>query len=103
VAVVIFEAVFATWNLIEHGDIDLPRRFERIAGRLFVTPALHRFHHTREGRERDHNYGTIFALWDRVLGTYRASSSDAQIAIGLADVPERLGVRAVLLLPVRSA
>jgi hypothetical protein len=43
----VFEALFAVSNLIEHGDIDLPLNFERAVGGMLVTPALHRFHHTR--------------------------------------------------------
>jgi sterol desaturase/sphingolipid hydroxylase (fatty acid hydroxylase superfamily) len=99
--VVVFEAVFTFANLIEHGDIALPLRAERALDQLVVTPALHRFHHTRAGAERDHNYGTIFAVWDRALGTYRRSSSAARVAVGLPEISERLGLRAALLLPVR--
>jgi len=100
--VIAFEALFALANLFEHGDIDLPHGIERCAGAVFVTPALHRFHHTRAGRERDHNYGTILSLWDRALGTYRANTSSAQIDVGLAEVPNPVGVVAALLLPFRS-
>ena len=103
VAVVLFEAVFAVSNLIEHGDIDLPLGFERMAGAALVTPALHRFHHTRAGRERDHNFGTILIVWDRLLGTYRASSSATRVEVGLSDVRGSLDLRAALLLPLRGA
>ena len=101
IAVVAFEALFAVANLIEHGDIDLPSSFERGVGHLLVTPALHRFHHASVPGDRDHNFGTIFALWDRLLGTYRASSSAAQVDVGLPEVREALGLRAALFLPLR--
>src|SRR5262249_22708749 len=100
--VVVFEALFALSNLVEHGDIDLPPRLERLAGRVLVTPALHRFHHTRAGLERDHNYRTIFVVWDLVLGSYRPRSSAARIDVGLPDVAEPLGLGRVLLLPLRG-
>jgi sterol desaturase/sphingolipid hydroxylase (fatty acid hydroxylase superfamily) len=89
-AVLVFEAVFAFANLIEHGDIDAPRGFERLLGRLLVTPALHRRHHTREGAARNSNYGTIFSAWDRLFGTYTHSDSATRIETGLPgleDVP----------------
>ena len=54
------------------------------------------------GRERDHNYGTILSLWDRALGTYRGNTSKARIDVGLAEVPQPVGVVAALLLPFRS-
>jgi sterol desaturase/sphingolipid hydroxylase (fatty acid hydroxylase superfamily) len=100
--VIVFEALFALANLFEHGNIDLPPGLERCAGAAFVTPALHRFHHTRVGRERDHNYGTILSLWDRVLGTYRGNTSSAHIDVGLTEVPNEVGVAGALLLPFRS-
>jgi sterol desaturase/sphingolipid hydroxylase (fatty acid hydroxylase superfamily) len=102
VAVVIFEALFTVSNLIEHGDIDLPLEFERAVGSVLVTPALHRFHHTRAGLERDHNFGTILVLWDRLLGTYRPSSSTTRVEVGLAEIRRPLDLRAALLLPLRA-
>ena len=102
VAIVAFEACFAVANFIEHGDIDLPLGLERALDRVVVTPALHRFHHTRARADRDRNFGTILAVWDRLLGTYRASSSAAQVEVGLGEVPEPLGLRAALLLPLRN-
>lgn len=102
IGVVAFEALFAVANFVEHGDIDLPLPFEAAAGQVLVTPALHRFHHTRAGSDRDHNFGTILVLWDRLLGTYRPSSSAVRVDVGLPDVRDALGLRAALLLPLRS-
>jgi sterol desaturase/sphingolipid hydroxylase (fatty acid hydroxylase superfamily) len=101
-AVVAFEAVFTVANLLEHGDIRLPEKLEHAVDRVLVTPALHRYHHTRAGAERDHNYGTIFALWDRALGTYRASGSATHVEVGVPGVDVRLGLWAALGLPVRD-
>jgi sterol desaturase/sphingolipid hydroxylase (fatty acid hydroxylase superfamily) len=102
IGVVVFEALFAVANLIEHGDIDVPLRFEAALENVVVTPALHRFHHTRAGSDRDHDFGTILVLWDRLLGTYRPSSSAARVDVGLPDVRDALGLRAALLLPLRG-
>ena len=99
-AVVAFEAVFALANYVEHGDIDLPAWLERRLGRVVVTPALHRFHHARVPRDREHNYGTIFAVWDRWLGTYGPSESTARVDVGLHGVRDALGLREVLRLPL---
>jgi sterol desaturase/sphingolipid hydroxylase (fatty acid hydroxylase superfamily) len=101
VGVVVFEALFAVSNLVEHGDIDLPLVLERVVGDAFVTPAIHRFHHTRAGLDRDHNFGTILVLWDRALGTYRPSTSATRVDVGLTEVRESLGLGAALLLPLR--
>jgi len=98
VAVLIFEVVFTFANLIEHGDIDLPRPAERLLTPVLVTPALHRRHHTRSGRARDSNFGTIFSTWDRLFGTYFPSDSTAQIQTGLPDL-EAVPLGRALLMP----
>ena len=99
--VVAFEAVFALSNYLEHGDIDLPVWLERRLGRVFVTPALHRFHHARKPTEREHNYGTIFVAWDRLLGTHRASDSSVQVELGLRGLDDSVDLLRALRLPVR--
>ena len=103
VAIVAFEACFAVANFFEHADIDLPLGLEGAMDRVVVTPALHRFHHTRVAAHRDHNFGTIFTVWDRLLGTYRASSSEVRVDVGLDEAPDALGLPAALLLPLRRS
>ena len=99
-AVVLFEVLFTVANLIEHGDIDLPRRTEWLVGRACITPALHRRHHTRRGPDRNTNFGTVFALWDRLCGTYAASDSATQITTGLPGL-DGLTLPRAILLPLR--
>ena len=90
---------YRTW---EHGNIDLPLKLERRLARIFVTPALHRQHHSREARKLDTNYGTIFSLWDRLLGSYRENRSDVRIETGLPGLEESLGTSEILALPLRG-
>jgi sterol desaturase/sphingolipid hydroxylase (fatty acid hydroxylase superfamily) len=99
-AVVLFEVLFGVANLVEHGNIDLPLRFERLVGRLFVTPALHRRHHTKASPDRDTNFGTIFAIWDAVFATRAENDSATTIKTGLPGVGV-LSLREVLAMPVR--
>jgi sterol desaturase/sphingolipid hydroxylase (fatty acid hydroxylase superfamily) len=81
--VLAFELVFGAMNLLEHGNFDLPARFERAVQRALVTPALHRLHHAREAADLNSNFGTILSTWDRALGTLRASSGSRAVATGL--------------------
>lgn len=101
--VIAFELVFAVANLIEHGNIDLPRRLERLVERLCVTPALHRRHHGKPPRLVHSNFGTVFSLWDRLLGTFGPSTSAERFEIGLADIPGPVGPRRALVLPLGRA
>jgi sterol desaturase/sphingolipid hydroxylase (fatty acid hydroxylase superfamily) len=100
--VIVFEIVFAFANFFEHGDIDLPLDFERRLAFVFITPALHRRHHSREARLLNSNYGTIFSFWDRAFGSFGRSGSDVRIQIGLPGVPEDLEARDALMMPIRA-
>jgi sterol desaturase/sphingolipid hydroxylase (fatty acid hydroxylase superfamily) len=104
VAVLAFEAIFGMANVLEHGNFNLPLRVERIVGRIFVTPALHRKHHSTERSDRDANYGTVLSVWDRAARTLRPSSSDVRIDTGLRDWvgAEDRSLAAMLLAPLRS-
>jgi sterol desaturase/sphingolipid hydroxylase (fatty acid hydroxylase superfamily) len=98
-AVVLFEIVFTVANLVEHGDTNLPLRFERLVGQVFVTPALHRRHHTRSGPDRDTNFGTVLAIWDRSFGTRTNNDSTTIVQTGLPGMAS-LSLPRVLLLPL---
>jgi sterol desaturase/sphingolipid hydroxylase (fatty acid hydroxylase superfamily) len=102
-AVVIFEVAFTIANLFEHGNIALPLRLEQQLAGLLVTPALHRRHHTRHYPELDSNFGTIFTLWDRALGTYGTSSSAVRVETGLPGGERAASLLRALLLPLRTA
>jgi sterol desaturase/sphingolipid hydroxylase (fatty acid hydroxylase superfamily) len=97
-AVVLFEIVFTVANLVEHGNIDLPLRFERLMAYLFITPALHRRHHTKLAPDRDTNFGTILAIWDRLFGTRVENDSATAIETGLPGLAE-LTLPHVFVLP----
>ena len=103
-AVVVFEVVFGIANVLEHGNFDLPRRFERALAGLFVTPALHRRHHSLQRRERDSNFGTILSVWDRLARTLQPAASAQSFATGLpglADSASR-SLTAMLSEPVQT-
>jgi sterol desaturase/sphingolipid hydroxylase (fatty acid hydroxylase superfamily) len=102
VAVVSFEIAFTIANFIEHGNVDIPVPLEQRLARVLVTPALHRRHHTRRWPELDSNFGTIFSLWDRLLGTYGASSSALRIETGLPGQSAPLTLASALTLPLSA-
>ena len=51
-------------------------------GKIFVSPAMHRWHHAADVRAFDKNYATVFSIFDRFFGTH--------LVPGPCDVP--LGV-----------
>lgn len=84
----VFEMVEAIFNVLTHANIRIPEAADRLARMLFVTPHLHRIHHSPEQIETDSNYGNVFIFWDRLFGTYRGTAlrqGDAS-RFGLDDV-----------------
>lgn len=65
--VLAYEAVYPFFVMFHHANISF--RGEALLGHLVITPYLHRAHHSKERKEHDSNYGAIFSLWDRLLGT----------------------------------
>jgi sterol desaturase/sphingolipid hydroxylase (fatty acid hydroxylase superfamily) len=56
------------WGHFIHAD--LPWTFGPL-GKIIVSPAMHRWHHALDRRAHDTNFATIFAVFDRLFGTYR--------------------------------
>jgi sterol desaturase/sphingolipid hydroxylase (fatty acid hydroxylase superfamily) len=100
--VVLFEIVFTIANFFEHGDISLPLTFERLLQHLWITPALHRRHHSRRWSDLNTNFGTVFVFWDRLFHTYLPSSSEERVTVGLPDRPSCSSLREALLLPLAA-
>jgi sterol desaturase/sphingolipid hydroxylase (fatty acid hydroxylase superfamily) len=101
-AVLVFEVAFTFANLMEHGDVNLPRLAESWIARVCITPAVHRQHHTKVGPERDTNFGTIFSIWDRVFGTFTPNDSATKIETGLPEMGN-VGFSRALVLPLRRS
>ena len=102
VGIIVFEVVFAFANFWEHGNINLPPKVEQSLGRVLITPALHRRHHSVESEQLDSNYGTIFSLWDRLLRTFGDNRSYVRVETGLPGVADSLGTVGILALPARG-
>jgi sterol desaturase/sphingolipid hydroxylase (fatty acid hydroxylase superfamily) len=81
--VLFFELVFGVANLVEHANLELPRRPELWLRRVLVTPSLHRAHHVADLRELNTNFGTILSIWDRLAGSFRGSEPGRQVVTGL--------------------
>jgi sterol desaturase/sphingolipid hydroxylase (fatty acid hydroxylase superfamily) len=58
-------------SLLQHANLGFPRSVDRWMRWVFVSPVLHRTHHSREIPEADSNFGSVFTFADRILGTFR--------------------------------
>jgi sterol desaturase/sphingolipid hydroxylase (fatty acid hydroxylase superfamily) len=99
--VALHETLSAANALLEHANVALPGRVERVLRAVVVTPGMHKWHHSRDARETDTNYGNIFSVWDRMFGTMTRGGDDARLRFGLdgLDGPDAQSVAGLLRLP----
>ncbi|MES0372328.1 MAG: sterol desaturase family protein [Mariprofundaceae bacterium] len=69
-AVLIFEVVLNGMAMFNHSNIRLPKAVDATIRTLFVTPDMHRVHHSVIRQETNSNYGFNLSIWDRLFGTY---------------------------------
>lgn len=106
VAVLAFEIVLNGMAMFNHSNLRLPLWLDRAIRPVFVTPDMHRVHHSIIQPETDSNYGFNFSFWDRVFGTYtdQPSGGHETMRIGLEhyrdDKPS--GLMWNLILPVKK-
>lgn len=101
VLVISFETLLVLMAQFQHSSLRISPAFERLWWVLFVPPSMHRIHHSVKIRERNTNYGTIFSLWDRGLGTLLAAVDQAGIKIGVGGHfdPAKLKLPSLLTMP----
>ncbi|HEX5056040.1 MAG TPA: sterol desaturase family protein [Gammaproteobacteria bacterium] len=102
-AVLIFEILLNTGSLYTHSNITLPAAIEARLRRLFVTPDMHRIHHSVNPAETDSNFSFNLNLWDRLFGSYCAAPSQdpRSMALGLSEYRDarELGLFRLLKIP----
>ena len=81
--VAVHETLSAANALLEHANVGLPENLDRLLRSVFVTPNMHKWHHSREAQETDTNYGNIFSIWDRMLGTMTTRAEFSRLRFGL--------------------
>jgi len=86
---------------LEHTNIKLRESVDRVLRILFVTPNMHKVHHSREQYQTDTNYSNIFSLWDRIFGTYTSTIDFSRLRYGLDgfDEAKKQTLPALLKLP----
>lgn len=84
-AVVIQRLMQASWGVLEHSNVRLWRPLDRVLSRVFVTPNVHKIHHSRELAETNSNYGNVLSLYDQLLGTFTPSERAYSVVYGLDD------------------
>jgi sterol desaturase/sphingolipid hydroxylase (fatty acid hydroxylase superfamily) len=89
-AVVIQRLLQSTNGVIEHANIRLWPPLDRILSTVWVTPNVHKVHHSRRIAETNSNYANLLTVYDRILGTYTPAERAHSVVYGLDDAG-RLG------------
>lgn len=101
--VLIFEILLNATSMFNHGNIRLPKKFDKIVRWLIVTPDMHRVHHSIYPHETNSNFGFNLPWWDRLLGTYidQPTESHESMPIGIDPFRETkyLRLRWLLVMP----
>ena len=101
VAIAVYRLLGALNSVLEHANIRVPPALDRALVWFWVTPDMHKVHHSRDRVETDSNYANLFSFFDRAFRTYTASSRGPLVSYGIEgyDVPEQQSIGAVLRLP----
>jgi sterol desaturase/sphingolipid hydroxylase (fatty acid hydroxylase superfamily) len=103
-AFVIQRLLQATNGVLQHANVRVWRPVDRLLSLVWVTPDVHKVHHSCEIAETNSNYGNVLTVYDRVFGTFTSSVRAASVTYGLKDVDRRQASSFVklLALPFRA-
>lgn len=83
-------AIHVFINTATHANIALPAGLERVLSQVFITPRMHRLHHSTAPGHQYANFATTFSLWDRLFGSYCAVDNLHEDEIFGIEGPERI-------------
>lgn len=105
-AVLIFEVLLNATSMFNHGNVRFPARVDRYVRWIFVTPEMHRVHHSIVIEETNSNFGFSLSWWDRLRGTYRdqPAAGHERMTIGIDQFrdPRELSIGMMLTQPLRG-
>jgi len=68
--IMLYQGLSVVLSQFNHANIRLPEKLDKILSWAIVTPNMHHVHHHFQLPQTDSNYGNIFAIWDRIFGTF---------------------------------
>lgn len=94
-SVMIYQTLLVLSTAFTHANMSLPKWLDNLLGYILVSPNMHKVHHHWKQPFTDSNYGAVFSIWDRLLGTLK-KLDPSEIHYGLdryypAEKDENLG------------
>jgi len=85
--VMMYQSISVVLSQFNHANISLPVWLDKITSIVIVSPNMHKVHHHEARPLTDTNYGNIFAIWDRVFGTFAEVKDTKELVYGLDTHP----------------
>lgn len=76
--ILVFEVILNTMAMFNHMNVMIPVKLDRWIRFLFVTPDMHRVHHSIDSKESNMNFGFNLSLWDYLFKSYLKEAAKAQ-------------------------
>ena len=85
--VMIYQSMSLVFTQFTHANIKIPKSVDKLLSYIIVSPDMHKVHHHNLLPYTDSNYGNIFYIWDRLLGTYMHLDRE-KIVYGVDTFPD---------------
>lgn len=99
--VMLYQSMSAALSQFNHANIQFPKWLDDALSWVLVTPRMHRVHHHYTLPYTDTNFGNIFAIWDRIFGTFSKMDNE-KIVFGIdthLDPHEHSNMGSLLKIP----
>ena len=85
--VMIYQSMSLIFTQFTHANIKISKRLDKLLSFIIVSPDMHKVHHHHLLPYTDSNYGNIFSIWDRLLGTFSHLDRE-KIVYGVDTFPD---------------
>ncbi len=85
--ILLYQSLSVIFSQFNHANIRIPKKIDTVLSYFIVSPDMHKVHHHLKLPYTDSNYGNIFSIWDRVLGTF-LKMKNQDIIYGIDTYPD---------------
>lgn len=85
--IMLYQSMSLIFTQFTHANLKLSKGVDKALSYVIVSPDMHKVHHHNLLPYTDSNYGNIFSIWDRLLGTYMYLDRE-KIVYGVDTFPD---------------
>lgn len=103
--VMLYQSLSVLFAHLSHANIKMPVKVDRALSWIFITPLMHKVHHHYKLPLTDTNFGNIFAIWDRIFGTFAEVDETRKLTYGIdthMDPNENDDMKSLLMIPFKE-